>query len=399
MAHYRRGLFPLSADPVTYGHLDLIARALGECDELIVLVCQNDTKRGSYLFGLNERVAMMEKAIKLAGFQKISVRKHEGLLVDAFLREGCDVIVRGIRDERDCEEEHRQMRYHDLIYPGIQDKVLFLEASEGFKDVSSSLVKAFVSHGIEVTNFVPVFVKALLEERITRQWKIGITGQMASGKTWVTNRLTDELKMRGYDAHPIFFDQLVRDFYAEASQGAQLVRERFAALLGEDVLTADRCDVQRPILFSRLFDPATPDAIKEEVRELTAPHVLRLYREALRGARGIVLIEWAQLAEMGMGPFVNHRALLVESSDRETFVRERKLTSEQVARVARTQWDPDKKSQELAAAAHRDGCGLILRYENRRASEDEGRQMIAALADEILRHVPASFKMVAGGAS
>lgn len=399
MKKFDRGLFPLSGDPVTFGHLDLITRAATDCEELVVLLCQNDGKRGSYLFRLEERVAMMERAVKQLGIAGVRVQSWTGLLVDFFSREACDVIFRGIRDDRDRKEEERQMRYHTMIAPEVEGKVVYLEADPQLKDVSSTTVKAFISHGIEVTEYVPAFVKELLEERILHQWKLGVAGEIACGKTWLTDMLTDELKARGYETHVVRFDELVRHFYAEASPGARAVREELVALLGEGVLTVDRHEVVRSVLFARMFDPATPEATRDRIRALTAPHIMRLYRQALRGVRGVILVEWAQLAEMHMGSFVNHRTLVIESPDRAAFAMERGLGDKLLKHVAATQWSAERKSASLARDAREAGGGLVLRYENHRAEPDEAKRMVRELADEILQYVPKEYCPLPGGAS
>ena len=388
---YRLGMLPLSADPVTYGHLNLIERTAEQCRELIVLVCENDSKRGSYLFDRDERRALVERAVRRLGCKNVRVRDSHRLLVDEFLEAGADVIFRGIRDDKDRAEDERQMRYHNLILPGFADEVVYLEASDDLRDVSSTLVKAFASHYLELTPYAPIFVKAAVEERLCGQWKIGVTGEMASGKTWVTNELARVLNEKGYETHIVNFDQLVRDLYAEPSGGAQLVRERLAALLGPEVLTADRKDVDRPVLSRRMFSPETSLETRRVIHELTAPHVVRLYRAALAKIKGIVLIEWAQLAEMALGTLVNHRVVVVESPDRVNFLAERGVTAAQATNVGKAQWNTDRKIEALTEVAHRDGMGLILHYENRRADADTTKAKLESLATEILAHVPKSF--------
>lgn len=388
---YHLGLLPLSADPVTYGHLNLIERAAAQCRELVVLVCENDCKRGSYLFDRHERRALVERAVRRLGCKNVRVLDSDRLLVDEFLETGADVLFRGIRSDKDRAEEERQMRYHNLILPGIATKVVYLEACEELRDVSSTLVKAFASHHLDLTPYVPIFVKAAVEERLCGQWKIGVTGEMASGKTWVTNELARVLNARGYHTHIVNFDELVRDFCAEDSGGAAEARETFASLLGADVLTGDRKNVRLNELYRRLFSPETTAEVRESVRLLVNPQLERLYRAALAKARGIVLVERAQFAELGLGTLVNHRLIVIESPDREEFLRERGVTVTHATNVGRTQLSADRKIELLAQAANRDGMGLILHYENHRADADTTKTKLNALVDEILAHVPKSF--------
>lgn len=104
MPRFQRGLFSLSADPIHYGHVHIIRRAASQCGTLVVYVTDNDLKRGSYLFDITDRALMVERAIEIAakegvGFENIEIVAGNDLLVDVFLREGCDVVFRGVRDE------------------------------------------------------------------------------------------------------------------------------------------------------------------------------------------------------------------------------------------------------------------------------------------------------------
>ncbi|MBL7058194.1 adenylyltransferase/cytidyltransferase family protein [Patescibacteria group bacterium] len=93
----------LSADPIHYGHIDLITQAKEKCDELIVWVAMNDNKKP--IFNLEERLVMVKKAINLANIYNVLAIASDEMLVDVYMREGCDVLFRGIRDEKDRQYE------------------------------------------------------------------------------------------------------------------------------------------------------------------------------------------------------------------------------------------------------------------------------------------------------
>ncbi len=76
---YDTGLFALSADPITNGHLDLILRGAEQCTELIVLVANNPAKAGKYLFDLSERLTMTKRACEEAGITNVQVIGDDGL--------------------------------------------------------------------------------------------------------------------------------------------------------------------------------------------------------------------------------------------------------------------------------------------------------------------------------
>ncbi len=400
-SRFPRGILPLSADPVTYGHLDLIKRALEFCTELVVLVCQNDAKRGSYLFSLPERAALLERAITLCQIPNVIVRTSNGLLVDELLIHGCDVIIRGIRTPQDREEEERQMRYHGLIRPSAVENVVYIEASDAWRDVSSTLVKAFVRHDVDVTRWTPSFVQVALEERLCQRFRVGITGCIATGKTHVSRALEQELSARGYGVTVISFDHLIRELYSENSVGAQHVRNGLARLCGEDLLTTDRQHIDRKLLADRLFAASTDPKLRMKAQALMEPHIMRLFRTAIHEARGIVLIEWAQLAEMSMSATVHYQSIVVDTSheDRLQNFAARGIDADKLAKGAQLQWPADRKVESLAQAAHAAGGGFVLQYQNARLSTDASAQNIRRLADEVLRHIPPSIRPSTGGVS
>lgn len=205
----RRGLLPLSADPITFGHLDLIRRASALCGELLVAVMDNGLKAGSYLFSRDERRSMTERAVQDLGLGNVRVVASGGLLTDLWLTEACDAIVRGVRDEADRAYEERQMRIHASILPAVEGRVLYLPADPRLSLVASSLVKGLVSRGLDVSAWVPAFVKRRLEEKLLRQRRIAVTGGIAVGKTSVAAKLAERWTARtGQGAWHVNLDQL-----------------------------------------------------------------------------------------------------------------------------------------------------------------------------------------------
>src|SRR5688572_1385691 len=293
----RRGLVALSADPATFGHLDLIARSAAKCRELVVLVANNDRKLGSYCFPLAERTAMVERAVGEAGIGNVRVVGSSGLLVDVYLREGCDRLFRGVRNEKDVDYEEEQAQLNRMILPALDGRIEYVEAARDLKLVSSTLVKAFVDLYLDVDKFVPMFVKRMLEEKRLEQKRITVTGGIAVGKSWVAAELASQAAAAGPAAKHINVDQLLRDVYDEASPGAQVVRDALAKQFGEAVLAPDGMTVDRRRLAEFLFVRGADDH-RQFVTDLTMPHVARKYREAIASCKGLVILEWAQTAEM-----------------------------------------------------------------------------------------------------
>lgn len=172
-------------------------------------------------------------------------------------------------------------------------------------------------------------------------------------------------------ARPAVFvslDDVIRRLYAADFPAAQDLRESLAARFGRDVLAADGRDVDRPALAAKMFSPDCPAASRAAVHEQTAPLVEMLYRRAVAGFRGVVILEWAQLAEMDMGHWTNNRAIVVEAPDRAPFAAKRGITEARLSEMARVQWTTEQKLAALEDRARRDRHGSVIHYLNRPAA-------------------------------
>jgi pantetheine-phosphate adenylyltransferase len=376
-AKHRRGLVALSADPVTFGHLDLIAKAAAKCHELVVLVANNDRKLGSYCFTLDKRTAMVRRAVDEAGLTNVRVIGSSGLLVDVYLREGCDRLFRGVRNEKDVDFEEEQATLNCMILPAIEGRFEFVQADPKLKLVSSTLVKAFVQLRLDVDKFVPMFVKQALEEKLLQQYRVTVTGGIAVGKSFVAAELAAQAARAGIPSKHVNVDQLLRDVYDEQSEGAQEVREALAAYFDDTVLTSDRKAVQRPRLADILFRSGA-DEHRKFVTDLTMPHVARKYREALADATGLVVVEWAQMAEMDMGSWTNNNAIVVHCPDRATFLAKRGVSPERMAVMDEIQWREPHKMRILYERAKRDRSGCVLAYLNQIRETEEAAKFDVA---------------------
>jgi pantetheine-phosphate adenylyltransferase len=156
----RVAVYPGSFDPVTNGHLDVLARALAVFDRVIVAVLANPRK--SPLLPAAERVAVLRAAIEAAGMpaDRAPVTTFDGLTVDAVKANGAGSIVRGLRAVSDFESEMQLAHNNRALAPAI-DTVFFMTAVEhGY--VSSTLVKEIASFGGDVSGMVPAAAVAAL---------------------------------------------------------------------------------------------------------------------------------------------------------------------------------------------------------------------------------------------
>lgn len=153
-----KALCPGSFDPVTYGHLDVIARAAHLFDEVVVGVGRNSAKR--YLFETDERVAMLADAV--ADTPHVTVLPMDGLLVDFCRAQGAEVIVKGLRFASDFEYE-LQMAHMNNALSGVE--TILLPTSSRWASLSSTVVREVAHLGGDVSAFVPPAVNARIVGR------------------------------------------------------------------------------------------------------------------------------------------------------------------------------------------------------------------------------------------
>jgi pantetheine-phosphate adenylyltransferase len=153
-------VYPGSFDPFTNGHLDVVERALGIFDNLIVAVLANPDKR-SPLFTVEERIEMIKESLQ--GEARASVESFRGLTVDFARSRGAQTLVKGLRAYSDFDAELQQALMNRKLAPDIH--TIFLMSSFAHIFVSSSILKDIASHGRDVSEFVPPIVAQRLKEK------------------------------------------------------------------------------------------------------------------------------------------------------------------------------------------------------------------------------------------
>ncbi len=156
----RRAIYPGSFDPVTNGHLDVLARAAKLFDEVVIAVAFNDQKRG--LFAPTERIAMLEEVVSL---ENVRVSRMDGLLVNFAKEQGACAVVRGLRAISDFEFEFQMALMNRKLEPTIE--TIFLMPREELTYLSSRVVKEIARLGGEVSAFVPNSVARALREKLS----------------------------------------------------------------------------------------------------------------------------------------------------------------------------------------------------------------------------------------
>lgn len=161
----RVGLYPGTFDPVTLGHIDIIRRACGLVDRLVIGVAINRDK--GPLFDLDERVAMIEEQTRpLAAASGIEIIAHpfENLLIHCAEDVGAGVIIRGLRAVSDFEYEFQMVGMNRAMNDTVE--TVFLMADVHHQAIASRLVKEIARLGGDVSSFVPETVASALFVRL-----------------------------------------------------------------------------------------------------------------------------------------------------------------------------------------------------------------------------------------
>jgi pantetheine-phosphate adenylyltransferase len=155
-----RAVYPGTFDPVTFGHIDLIKRALKIFDEVIVAVAHSPSKRP--LFSVRERVNLLKRVT--SDLRGVVIDDFDSLVVDYARQKGARVVIRGLRMISDFEYEFQMA----LTNRKLSDQVetLFLMPKESYSYVSARLIKEVAALGADLSAFVPDPVATALKKKL-----------------------------------------------------------------------------------------------------------------------------------------------------------------------------------------------------------------------------------------
>ena len=154
-----KAAFPGSFDPPTLGHLNIIQRAAGVFDELVVVVAENRQKK--YLFSADERVEMFRR---LTGdYGNVSVTVCDSLIVDFLQKNGIKILIRGVRGMEDFSYEFELSMMNKALNPGIE--TIFMTTDPEYLVLRSSSIKEIASFRGNVSGMVPPIIAQALKEK------------------------------------------------------------------------------------------------------------------------------------------------------------------------------------------------------------------------------------------
>ncbi len=158
-------IYPGSFDPVTKGHLDVLKRAAGIFDKVIIAVLKNSEKR-SFL-PIADRLKLIQMSCDYDNLTNVEVDAFQGLTIDYARQKGAKVLIRGLRAVSDFEYEMQLSQTNNALAPDIN--TVFLITKPKYNFISSSTVKEVALMGGDISKFVSPPVAEYLYTRIIKE--------------------------------------------------------------------------------------------------------------------------------------------------------------------------------------------------------------------------------------
>jgi pantetheine-phosphate adenylyltransferase len=162
----RTALYPGSFDPITNGHVDILASALDLVDDVVVAIGVHPSKKP--MFTLAERKAMIAAAVKAidGAVGRVRVATFDGLVVDAARKAGAGMLIRGLRDAADFDYEMQMAGMNAAMAPDV--RTVFLPATPATRHITATLVRQIAAMGGDISSFVPTAVAAKIKRKFSR---------------------------------------------------------------------------------------------------------------------------------------------------------------------------------------------------------------------------------------
>ena len=157
-------IYPGTFDPVTFGHLDVIKRALNIFDTVVVAIAMDAMK--SPLFSIEERISLLNNTLGDSA-KRVKVVAFKGLLVDFAKKENVSVVIRGLRAVSDFEYEFQLFSTNRKLSAELE--TVFLPATDSTHFISSTVIKEVARLGGDVSQFVPKPVEISLKAHFEKQ--------------------------------------------------------------------------------------------------------------------------------------------------------------------------------------------------------------------------------------
>lgn len=353
----QKAIYAFSGDPITYGHIDIIERASKVFDELVVAIGTNPDK--NYTFPLDDRKDMAEKSLKK--YENVRVVSFDGLLVDYAYENSIKVIVKGIRNENDYVYEQMLHQVGESQELGIE--TFLLPAKQDKMHISSSAVKSLQKeHGL-VHDYVPLYVKQNLEAKLSNQFILGVTGEIAVGKSYMCKQFEKFGVENDIKVNVIELDEIGHRILGELTEPMYVeVRKSIIKEFGEEV-RGENGFIDRTELGRIVFNDSKR---LEKLNKIMHKAILLRLRKEIYNIEGLILISAALFVEINIMYLCNNNILLISTSDelqRKRMI-ERGYDEKQVERRITSQFSTDKKREMIKEEIEKSKQGNLWEVEN-----------------------------------
>lgn len=338
-----KALYTGSFDPFTYGHLDIVERALKTFDYVTVGVADNPSKK--YMFSKEEKINIVIRALSNKGINNVDVVSINGLVADYAAIHGFTHVLKGVRSSEDFSYE-KVINDVSLTQRENFETILMFSRPK-FTHISSSAVKELSKNQGIIHEYVPLFVKAAMEEK-AGQTIIGVTGIIGSGKSTLCKKAAEL-----YGVHYIDLDKIGHELFRtdpERLPISDIVQTKLKTRFG----TFDRKELGEIVFNSK----EKLNFLNEVMRE----PILTLLRAKLSDLKGIILIEGALLLEMGWSFLCNNRVILMTPPNRELLfdrLRLRGMKDDQIERRLNSQFSHEIKNEIIKNTISKDKFGWV----------------------------------------
>jgi pantetheine-phosphate adenylyltransferase len=370
----KKSIYALSADPITLGHLNIIDRGLEVFDHILVGIGINPQKK--YTFTLEKRESLTRDVLKKYG-DRVSVKSYSGLLADFAYENEIKTIIRGARNSVDFDFERMLSDINQGFHMGIDTYILV--ADQALSHISSSTAKELQKNQAKnVRDYVPLIVKQALEIEISKQYLIGVTGLIGSGKSFITKRLIKESKeysstsdMNKIPIHSIDMDELGRYILKESNEPIHIsIRNKIVKEFGKDLIINNMVDVNH--LLTLMFDDPDAVSIRSIFEGIMEEPMTHLFRKRLSGLQGIILINSALFVESNICDLVNNNILYISCPEpiRMERLKGRGYTDQQIRNRVRAQLTEQEKISKIEQLIKNQDCGQLISYNNYKQDVD-----------------------------
>ncbi len=360
----KKVIYGFSGDPITKGHIDVIKRALAVFGELIVGIGMNPAKK--YFLSLEERRILAEESLK--SFENIEVISFRGLLVDYAYENGINTVIRGIRNNEDLNYE--VMLYQIGKSQQLNIDTIFFPSSQELMHISSGASKALQLEQGLIHEYVPLCVKQKLEQKLSSQCIISITGLIGSGKSFISEKFIEIAKSANIEAYVVDIDQIGHQILGSLEQPLYVeLRNKIASKFGKDLMQENGF-INRKSLGKILFN--NKKLLDEFNLLIYKPLLLRLRRE-IYGKKGFILLDSALIAESEMGYLSNNNIILVEvdKKTQNTRLNNRGYSTKQIENRLNSQYTFELKEKMILDSITRDDHGTLWKINNSKNDNEE----------------------------